>query len=123
MTAIGGIDMALWDIKGKAAGMPLYQLLGGRSRTGVTLYAHASGKNTEETLGEAKKLVEAGFKAIRIQSAIPGLEATDGVIGDMKDYYEMQGKPASSSRGRVVNPKVFRHGGRIVSRSATPSRK
>ncbi len=91
MTAIGGIDMALWDIKGKAAGMPLYQLLGGRSRTGVTLYAHASGKNTEETLGEAKKLVEAGFKAIRIQSAIPGLEATYGVIGDMKDYYEMQG--------------------------------
>lgn len=91
MAAIGAIDMALWDIKGKAAGMPVYQLLGGRSRSGVGLYVHASGTNAEETLGKAEELVEAGFKAIRIQSAIPGLDATYGVLGDKKDYYELQG--------------------------------
>ena len=91
MAAIGAIDMALWDIKGKAADMPVYQLLGGRSRSGVGLYAHASGTNTEETLGKAGELVEAGFRAIRIQSAIPGLDATYGVLGDKEDYYELQG--------------------------------
>ena len=91
MTAIGAIDMALWDIKGKAAGMPVYQLLGGRSRSGVGLYAHANGTNTEETLCKAGELVEAGFRAIRIQSAIPGLDATYGVLGDKEDYYELQG--------------------------------
>ena len=91
MTAIGAIDMALWDIKGKAAGMPVYQLLGGRSRSGVGLYAHANGSNTEETLCKAGELVEAGFRAIRIQSAIPGLNPTYGVLGDKEDYYELQG--------------------------------
>ena len=91
MAAIGAIDMALWDIKGKAAGMPVYQLLGGRSRSGVDLYAHASGSSTGETLGKAGKLVEAGFRAIRIQSAVPGLEVTYGVVCDKKDYYELQG--------------------------------
>ena len=63
----------------------------GRSRSGVGLYAHANGTNTEETLGKAGELVEAGFRAIRIQSAIPGLDATYGVLGDKEDYYELQG--------------------------------
>src|SRR5216110_4055334 len=48
MTAISAVDTALWDIKGKVAGLPLYQLLGGRSRDGVTVYAHASGSTMDE---------------------------------------------------------------------------
>lgn len=91
MAAIAAIDMALWDIKGKAAGLPVYQLLGGKSRQGVTLYAHASGENIEDTLDKGEALIKQGFKAIRLQSAVAGLNVTYGVLGDKKDYYELQG--------------------------------
>lgn len=90
MAAIAAIDMALWDIKGKVANLPVYQLLGGKSRTGVTLYAHAHGADVEATLAQAEELVTQGFKAIRLQSAVPGLPATYGVLGGSKDYYELQ---------------------------------
>ena len=92
MAAIAAIDMALWDIKGKAADMPLYQLLGGKSRTAVNLYAHANGADIEETIDKAAELVDAGFNAVRLQSAIPGLDVTYGVSGDSGDYFELQGK-------------------------------
>ena len=91
MAAIAAIDMALWDIKGKAAGLPLYQLLGGRSRSGVTLYAHANGADVDDTIDKAEELKNQGFKAIRLQTAIPGLPVTYGVLGDKKDYYDLQG--------------------------------
>lgn len=91
MAAIAAIDMALWDIKGKAAQMPVYQLLGGRSRKMVTLYAHANGENIPDTLNKTAELINKGFTAIRLQCAIPGLAVTYGVLGDKKDYYELQG--------------------------------
>ncbi|MEP3723754.1 MAG: D-galactonate dehydratase family protein, partial [Parasphingorhabdus sp.] len=91
MAAIAAIDMALWDIKGKIAGLPVYQLLGGRSRKSVTLYAHANGETIDETLENAAALMDQGFKAIRLQSAIPGLPVTYGVLGEQKDYFELQG--------------------------------
>ncbi|MCL4143351.1 UNVERIFIED_CONTAM: hypothetical protein GTU68_057777, partial [Idotea baltica] len=91
MAAIAGIDMALWDIKGKAADMPVYQLLGGRSRKNVKLYAHSGGVDIDETITKAQKLMDDGFKAIRLQSAVPGLQTTYGVAGDKKDYYDLQG--------------------------------
>ena len=91
MAAIGAIDMALWDIKGKAAGLPLYQLLGGKSRHGVTVYVHANGVDIDDTLDKADDLKSQGFKAIRLQSAVPGLPVTYGVLGDKKDYYDLQG--------------------------------
>lgn len=91
LAAIAGIDMALWDIKGKRAGMPVYQLLGGKSRKAVTLYSHANGESIDDTLDKAQTLIDQGFKAIRLQSAIPGLKVTYGVLGDKKDYFELQG--------------------------------
>ena len=91
MAAIAAIDMALWDIKGKVAGLPLYQLLGGRSRDGVTVYVHANGEDVDETLDKADELKSQRFKAIRLQSAVPGLPVTYGVLGDKKDYFELQG--------------------------------
>jgi mannonate dehydratase len=87
MAAIGAVDTALWDIKGKVAGLPLYQLLGGASRDGVMVYGHANGKTIEETVAEAQKYKAEGYKAIRLQSGIPGLASTYGVSKDKK-YYE-----------------------------------
>ncbi len=87
MSAIAAVDMALWDIKAKLAGLPLYQLLGGACRSGVMVYGHANGETIEETLDSAQSYVEAGYKAVRLQSGIPGLEATYGVSKD-KLFYE-----------------------------------
>ena len=86
MTAIAAVDMALWDIKGKVAGLPLYQLLGGASREGVTVYCHANGETIEETLAQAEEHRALGYKAIRLQSGIPGLKSTYGVSKDRLFY-------------------------------------
>ncbi len=87
MSAIAAVDMALWDIKGKVAGLPLYQLLGGACRTGVMVYGHANGQTVEETLDNAAVYAEQGYKAIRLQTGVPGLKGTYGVSKD-RFFYE-----------------------------------
>jgi len=79
MSAIAAVDMALWDIKGKALNTPVYNLLGGRSRTGVMVYSHANGKDIEQTVDEVGRHLEMGYKAVRAQSGIPGVSTTYGV--------------------------------------------
>ncbi|HWM04624.1 MAG TPA: enolase C-terminal domain-like protein [Actinophytocola sp.] len=71
--ALSGVDMALWDIAGKRAGMPVYELLGGRVRAAADTYAHASGATVEETVADATRLVEAGYRHVRLQTGGPGL--------------------------------------------------
>ncbi len=87
MTAIAAVDTALWDLKAKAAGMPLYQLLGGACRSAVRVYGHANGETVEETIAEAQRYVGLGYTAIRLQSGVPGLASTYGVSRD-KMFYE-----------------------------------
>jgi mannonate dehydratase len=73
--AISGIDQALWDIKGRQAGMPMYELLGGKCRRGALIYSHASGKEIPETMDQARKLMAQGIKAVRLQVGVPGMAA------------------------------------------------
>jgi mannonate dehydratase len=91
MTAIAAVDTALWDIKGKVAGLPVYQLLGGRSREGVTVYGHANAATLEEVPAAVARFVALGYRAVRVQAGIPGLPRTYGV--STGDHYE----PASAA--------------------------
>ena len=87
MSAIAAVDTALWDIKAKAANLPLYQLLGGKSRTGVMVYGHANGRDIAQTVDEVLRHKELGYKAIRAQSGVPGLDKVYGV-GKVATFYE-----------------------------------
>ena len=72
--AISGVDQALWDIKGRQAGMPVYQLLGGKSREAVDCYTHASGAEIPAVIDHARKFMDAGFRHVRVQVGMPGME-------------------------------------------------
>jgi mannonate dehydratase len=87
MAAISAVDVALWDIKAKSLGQPLYQLLGGRCRDGVMVYGHANGRDLAEAVEEVGRYIEMGYKAIRAQSGVPGLGQIYG-IGRGKMHYE-----------------------------------
>jgi mannonate dehydratase len=87
MSAIAAVDTALWDIKGKAAEMPVYQLLGGKARHGVMVYGHANGRDLDEAVTEVGRYLDLGYKAVRVQCGVPGLDATYGVSAD-RDFYE-----------------------------------
>lgn len=65
--ALSGLDQALWDIKGKRAGMPVYQLLGGKARFAVDCYAHASGRENAQVVENVQRLMAAGYRHVRIQ--------------------------------------------------------
>jgi mannonate dehydratase len=93
MASISAVDTALWDIKGKALNVPVYQLLGGACREAVLVYGHASGKDIEDTVLAVAEYANLGYKAIRAQSGIPGLQSTYGV-GKGKMYYEPAEKDA-----------------------------
>jgi len=91
MNAIGAVDVALWDIKGKVAGMPVYQLLGGRARDGVLVYGHANGDDIPSTLRAVESFLEHGYLAVRAQTLVPGLEKMYGITREQFRYEAAEG--------------------------------
>jgi mannonate dehydratase len=112
MAAIGAVDIALWDIKGKALNTPVYNLLGGKSREGVMVYAHAHGADIEEAIDDVARHIELGYLAIRVQSGIPGLDSTYGVPKTNQPYEPAERGLPSESRWSTEaylrhTPKLF----------------
>jgi mannonate dehydratase len=85
--AISGVDMALWDIKGRQANMPVYELLGGKTREGADCYTHASGADIGATLDSARAIVDRGFRYVRVQVATPNM-AGYGAPGGKGNVFE-----------------------------------
>lgn len=84
MTALAGVDLALWDIKGKIANLPLYQLLGGKTREGALCYTHCGGRDPVEVEDKVRAKMEQGFKVLRAQVSVPGATGTYGTGGALE---------------------------------------
>jgi mannonate dehydratase len=93
--AISGVDQALWDIKGKQAKMPVYQLLGGKSREAAAVYVHADGREPKEVADRAQEFVDEGFRHIRVQMG--------GYGGESAGIHS----PDGSSTGNYFDPRAY----------------
>jgi mannonate dehydratase len=97
--AISGIDEALWDIKAKYANMPLYSLLGGKSREGIAVYRHADGSSIAEVKEQVRQLMEEGYRYIRCQIGNYG----GNIDGKMQQIV----KPIGAPKGAYYHPKTY----------------
>jgi len=112
--AMSGVDIALWDIKGKRANMPLYQLLGGKCRAGADLYYHAQGSSPEQVEENARAAIEKGYRHIRVQMGLPN-NAVYGAKGPTGTPASSVGINAAEVAG-PTNPKlVFKPGAYVRS--------
>lgn len=93
--AISGIDIALWDIKGKMANMPVYQLLGGKCREGAAVYTHADGREPKEVEDNVRKFMEQGYRYIRIQ------------MGGYGGKAPIMAKPEGAPDGAYYDPRAY----------------
>ena len=107
-SALAGIDMALWDILGKEAGQPIYQLLGGRTRDGAMAYVHTAGTTPEKVLERVQKKQAEGFRAIRIQ-----LEMSAGAVYGEKPH-QSRSRSAAADDAAAAHPSRPAHAPPVV---------
>ena len=93
--AISGIDQALWDIKGKLANMPVYDLLGGKCREAAAVYAHADGRDPQEVVDNVRKFQEQGYRYVRVQMG--------GYGGKAGAFHKPEGAPD----GAYFDPRAY----------------
>jgi mannonate dehydratase len=98
--ALSGIDQALWDIKGRQAGMPVYQLAGGKCREAVDTYTHADGADYQATVENAKRFMAQGFRNVRVQVGVPGMAGYGSARGGDNTIKALHDKP-------VFEPAVY----------------
>ena len=96
--AISGIDQALWDIKGKRAGMPVYELLGGKCREAAAVYGHSNGNSPAEVVEEVQKYMGEGYRYIRIQ------------MGGYGGKGHTMVKPEGAPDGAYYDPRAYMRG-------------
>ena len=111
MNALSGVDMALWDIKGKRAGMPVYQLFGGKCRTSVPVYRHASGGDFDQATESVRKYLSEGVRYVRVQVSVPqqaayGARARDVTAPKAGHFSGNTFYPAAYRR---LLPRLFEH--------------
>ncbi len=99
--AISGVDEALWDIKGKLANMPLYDLFGGKSREGIALYRHADGNSIEEVEERIHAYLEEGYQYIRCHMGTYG--------GNFNGKCQEMNKPRNAPQGSYYHPRMYRN--------------
>jgi len=100
MNALAGVDGALWDILGKRAGMPVYQLLGGRTRATIPAYGSTSGASEKDVAPDIERMLSEGYKHIRVQTSIPGHFAYGGKLGGGE-------KKAGHFTGNYFDPALY----------------
>jgi mannonate dehydratase len=107
--ALSGLDQALWDIKGKRANMPVYQLLGGKCRFGVDCYAHASGTSPDQVAESVQGFMDKGFRHVRIQMGGYGATQLLGGYGDNLTAVEPDFKKAGfgNADDNYMDPVVY----------------
>jgi mannonate dehydratase len=106
--ALSGIDQALWDIKGRQAGMPVYQLAGGKCREAADTYTHASGAEYQDVVESAKACIAQGFRNIRVQISVPGM-AGYGIAGIPADgsQHSADRTPKALHDGPIFEPSSY----------------
>lgn len=100
--AISGIDQALWDIKGRQAGMPVYQLTGGKCREAVDTYGHAQGADFPDVVASAKHYLDQGFRNVRVQVGLPGMAGYGSSQSGSSQFKPLHDKP-------VFEPELSMH--------------
>ena len=105
--ATAAIDLALWDIKGKRAGLPLYSLLGGKCRDRVLCYGHASGRTIDDAVESVHAHRARGFRAIRAQVATPGYESGSYGAGGGRAGAQGEPEPPPARRVAVWEPTPY----------------